>query len=289
MINFHKYGFLDSKRLKTILKDSTEFLTEYDPNWYFIWSDLYKPEIAYTPEFTYIKYYLEDIGYVYLPPIGNGSLKLSLLDMEEDAKDHGFDFNIGAITEELRPKLSMLGYKSEKKDNLATYIYIADNYLNNGKYYKKNTKIIKSFAKAHKDYYCKTIKKEDFTKVFEFITNYKTNNTNVNGPFFFRKLNMIKKCIEHLYELDLFGMLLMENDEIYGMILSSTNNNCTHVYATLSLDIEGAFETLFTSFAKYVSASKSRYISLDSDLDLDSKKIREDLMPIRIEDYYSTF
>ena len=55
MINFHKLGYLDIRKLKAFTDTKNFWLHTYNPNWLFLWSDLYKPEIAFTNEFIFIR------------------------------------------------------------------------------------------------------------------------------------------------------------------------------------------------------------------------------------------
>ena len=97
MINFHKFGFLDAKKLRDYLLDENYWLCRYNPIWLFVWSDLYKPEIAFTNDFCYIRYLMPEIGMCYYPPIGHGNIKEGIEELKQDAYDNGLDFNLGPV------------------------------------------------------------------------------------------------------------------------------------------------------------------------------------------------
>ena len=99
MINFHKYAFLDCKKLKRYLEDDEYWMCQYNPIWLFVWSDYYKPEISFKQDFCFIRFMMPDVGMCYYPPIGKGDLKKAYLEIQEDAKENGFDFIIGPVGE----------------------------------------------------------------------------------------------------------------------------------------------------------------------------------------------
>ena len=80
--------------------------------------------------------------------------------------------------------------------------------------------------------------------VLEFLTTWNEQNKDkYNTPFFYRQLNMIKKCMDHLYELDLFGVLLLDEKQIYGFTIASIVGNVATIHINLSLnEVLGAYE-----------------------------------------------
>ena len=88
MINFHKYSFLDCKKLKRYIENDDYWICQYNPIWIFVWSDYYKPEICFRHDFVFIRFMMPDVGMCYYPPLGKGDLKQAIEDMEEDAKEN---------------------------------------------------------------------------------------------------------------------------------------------------------------------------------------------------------
>ena len=91
MINFHKMGFLDVKKLNRFTANKNFWLVDYNSVYMFIWSDYYKTEVAYDNEFAYIRVLVPEIGICYYPPIGDGNMKYDFIRIEEDVKENGFD------------------------------------------------------------------------------------------------------------------------------------------------------------------------------------------------------
>ena len=291
MINFHNYGFLDCKKLKTRLEDSNTFLSYYNPIWLFLWSDLYKPEICFGNEFIFIRITIPNLGKCYFPPIpaSGGDLAMTIVEMELEASSLGINFYLGPVLDENKRRYKNLGISLYPNKRLSNYIYNSTDltFMNNR--YKKIRRPSEIFKKRHKNLYNKLMKKEDFTSILEFISVYREqhniDNTNVS---FYPKLNLIKKCFEHLYELDLIGMILMTEEKIYGFIIGSLMDNCVYIHVKMALKDFGANEELISSFAKYAQA-KAKYIAIDCTDNPDEEKMYEGLFPIRIENFNGSF
>lgn len=292
MINFHKYAFLDCKKLKRILEKEEYWMCQYNPIWLFVWSDYYKPEISFRQDFIFIRFNMPDVGMCYYPPIGHGDLKKAYLEMQEDAKENGFDFILAAVEEGRVNQMTKLGEKLYENPNFASYIYSSDRLsFFKGKEYKEKRKNCDKFEKAHPNAVYKPIKKEDFPMVLEFLTTWnEQNKEKYNTPFFYRQLNMIKKCMDHLYELDLFGVLLLDEKQVYGFTIASIVGNVATIHINLSLnEVLGAYEELVECFAR-TAMLKARYISFEDDMgDLEARKLKQSFKPLKIEKYFATF
>ena len=263
MINFHKYSFLDCKKLKRYIENDDYWICQYNPIWIFVWSDYYKPEICFRHDFVFIRFMMPDVGMCYYPPLGKGDLKQAIEDMEEDAKEKGFDFYLAPVAESLYPYVSKLSDKLYENRNFDTYICSSDALsFFKEKEYKEKRKLCEKFEKQHRDAVYKPIKKEDFGLILEFITDWNQEHSDqYNTPYFYKQLNMIKKCMDHLYELDLFGIILMDEKKVYGVAIASLIGNVATLHVNLSLDsIPGAAEELMQCFARTTSL-KARYIS----------------------------
>lgn len=288
MINFHKYGFLDSKKLFRYVLNKNIWHSRYNPIWLFIWSDLYKPEVAYDNDFCYIRFLMPEIGICYYPPLGD-DIEKGLKNIEKDAYENGFDLYIAPIYEDLKYKMQNLKYRildSQKFDN---YIYSAEDlaFNKNSKAYKQ---AIKSFEKEHKNCFYKPIKKEDFPQILEFIENWHLSSKNSRDLAFYSRLNSIKKLMEHLYEFDLIGIMLMDEEKIYGVAIGSIYDNVAFLHLNLSLhDINGLKEELLMCFSKSI-LTKAKYLNLEDEInDINKLKELEEIKPFSIERFYSTF
>ncbi|MBQ3253740.1 MAG: DUF2156 domain-containing protein [Acholeplasmatales bacterium] len=292
MINFHKFGFLDAKKLRDYLLDENYWLCRYNPIWLFVWSDLYKPEIAFTNDFCYIRYLMPEIGMCYYPPIGHGNIKEGIEELKQDAYDNGLDFNLGPVEEGMVHKIEQLKIKLLKNENYSSYIYLAEDIAFVKKTNNKEViKLCKEFESKHKSAYIKKIKKEDFPEILEFINNWNLLSIkDIKDTSFYSKLNMIKKCIDHLYELDLLGIILRDEEKVYGVAIGSFigNMSCLHVNLALP-DVLGAQEELVSCFAKTAS-TVTRFINLEEDLGVkEVKAAKERYKPFKKESFYANF
>ena len=292
MINFHKYGFLDCKRLINHIKDKAYWLKEFNPIWLFIWSDLYKPLIAFTNDFIYIRIYDKKEGILYYPPIGNGDMRLALYEIKNDAKELGVDLKICAIDSINKNKLLEYRIYTSLNLNKSNYIFSADNLLlDNKKNHKYEIKLIKEFYKENPYVYSRILKKDDFPKLLEFINDLNNNKAyNLANISFIERLDMLKKCMEHLYELDIIGIFLLDEERIYGFSIASIINNTAYIHAFMTLsNIDGSSMALIKAFSRLL-LTRVRYINFECDNGI--KEVREGLLklgPLKLEEYNQTF
>ncbi|MBQ9124399.1 MAG: DUF2156 domain-containing protein [Acholeplasmatales bacterium] len=287
MINFHKFGFLDVRKMTKLLEESNYWLSRYNPVWLFIWSDLYKPEISFQNDACYIRYLMPGIGMCYYPPIGAKNLKEAMKKIEEDCFENGFDLNLGPADQDMYFDLTKLGYKLYENNELNSYVYLTDDltYFKNSKA-KKN--VIAKFEKANKDVFYKKIKKEDFPEILEFINKWQEAliKQDIKDSSYFSKLNMIKKCMDHLYEFDMLAIMIRDEDKLYGIAIGSQINNTISLHTIITLpDIVGSYEVTLSCFAK-LAYNYARYINLE---ECYNNKSIEDLDAYKIEKFYSSF
>ncbi|MCR5112468.1 MAG: hypothetical protein K6A63_00870 [Acholeplasmatales bacterium] len=291
MINFHKYSFLDCKRLRTYLKDSHSFLTEYNPMWLFIWSDIYKPEISFTNEYIFIRYIVPEIGKVYYPPlpVQGGNLQMTLLEMEDDAKERNIPFYLGPLLDNDLSTYKALSINLKEVEKKNTWILSSDNLANLDKSRGFKNEI-KSFNKEHKNCFLKKTVKEDFPALIEFLSVYRETAKIDKDDFnFFPKLNALKKCMEHLYELDLIGVTLQDENEVYGFAIGSIMDNAFYIHLTFAReDVPGAKATLISGITKYAGAV-TRFVSIPAPSDDFTRDFYEKAGVQRMEKYNATF
>lgn len=292
MINFHKLGYLDVRKLKSFTDSKNFWLHTYNPHWLFLWQDLYKPEIAFTNEFIFIRFLMPDIGICYYPPLGDGNMEKGIIMMQDDAKENGYDFYVAPISEEYKFAFLKLGLKIHENEQFNSYIYQAvDLSIYSNSKLKKKKQAADEFNRLYKNSFVKMINKDEFPQVLEFMNDWNAKvQTDDSNSSFFSKLNMIKQAMEHLYELDIIALEISDGEKIIGIIIGTLMNNegCVHLMITMP-GIKGAEEELLSSFARTVQAAV-RYINLESDNG--SKEIRknkESYNPSRQEKFYATF
>lgn len=291
MINFHKYGFLDVRKLNSYINEDTYWLHYYNPVWLFLWSDMYKPEIAFTNDFIFIRFYLDEIGYCYFPPINpKKNVYQGIKLMEQDAKERDIDFNLAPVTLEEFYRLKEYNIELFDNKSLGSYIYnISDLAFFEGDKYKKINKNIKIFIKSNPNVSFKKIVKEDINSILEFITKYTYND---NSIYYFKRLNMIKTALEHFYEFDLKGYILYEEKdeliEVIGFCFGSVFQNQVDLHEIMAKDLD-SYYVLLSTFSKSC-LQYAKYINFENDLGIKSlKEEKERLYPIRIENYFATF
>lgn len=292
MINFHKLGYLDVRKLKAYTDTQNFWLHCYNPIWLFLWSDLYKPEICFTNDYIFIRFLMPDIGICYYPPFTTKDFAKGIEIMRQDAEENGFDFYIAPISEEYKFQFMKMNIKTMENEQFSSYIYNAlDLAIYPVSKYKKKKQAVDDFRRLHKASFVKMINKDEFKEILEFLNdwNIKVSTDSVDNSFFAR-LNMVKLAMEHLYELDLIAYEISNGEKIVGILFGSLMNNegCIHDVICMP-DVKGAEEELISAFAKSVQ-SAVKYVNLESDKGIKAiRKNRESYCPNRIEKFYATF
>ena len=101
---------------------------------------------------------------------------------------------------------------------------------------------------------------------------------------------MVKKCIEHLYELDLISLILKDEERIYGFCIGSEMDNVVSLHLLIvDEEVPGAKEELISSFAKLAS-TKAKYLNLEETLGIkEDIMLKEGYFPLEREKFYATF
>ena len=274
MINFHKFGFLDAKKLYNYTINKDIWIKEFNPCWLFIWSDLYKPEIAFLNEFVFIRVYVPKIGICYYPPFVSGKIEEGLRMILADCKASGLDYNIFAIDENTNRYLKTMNYKTYNLDLYTNYIYSIEELIR--KYLKKSLAL--KFEKNHKNLFYRKVKKEDFPIILEYIESYHQNH--LDDENYFKKLNALKLIMNHLYEFDILGIILCDEEKIYGVSFGSFMNNIAYLELIFTDSESGCFEECLIAYLNEAYL-KAKYFNTSFDM---FKKYR----PIEIANCYST-
>ena len=291
MINFHKYGFLDVKKLRKYIENKHYWIARYNPYWLFVNAHKYRPEIAYDNDFCYIRYNMPNVGICYYPPLGDGNIIKGFRNIADDCGEKEIELNFGPTTEEVAKKLNELNFEMKLNDNFKSYIYSTED-LAFMKNLKKPLKNIKLFELMHKEKeLCyRKIKKEDFPNILEFVENWRTTQDIFDNVEFIEKLNVIKQLIDHLYEFEFKSIILYDEEKIYGVSIASLIDNMAFIHLHIALEKEiGAYEELTMCMAKEL-ALHARYINFEEDFNKEKIKNRfEELKPLAEEGFYATF
>ena len=100
---------------------------------------------------------------------------------------------------------------------------------------------------------------------------------------------MIKSLIEQLYEFDLIGLLLCDEEHIFGIAIGSIIQNMSFLHLLLALPSEeGAEEEMLSCFCKRAFL-QARYLNIEEIEMKDTKNKLSEYKPLAIEPAYSTF
>lgn len=290
MINFRKIGFLDVNKFNRYIQDEHYWLVDYNPICLFIWSDYYKTEVAFDNEFVYVRLYVPKVGICYLPPLGKGDFKNAIHNIESDALENGLDVVFTCIDDINKEKLEKLGYKVYESEADFNYIYSANELsFFEGKKFKAKRNLVNKFEKLYPNVIYRKIKKEDLSRIIEFVEDWRISNNRQLDDAYYIQLQVIKKMIEYLYELNIVGVMLEDGEKIYGIALGSVVGNMAYEHIELALsECKGAYQEVLQCFARVVGL-KCRYINREEDLGIEA--LRESKLsynPIKLEKFYTT-
>ncbi|MBQ9449452.1 MAG: hypothetical protein IJU60_06240 [Acholeplasmatales bacterium] len=279
MINFHKFTFFDIKRLQHLLDGKNYWLNELNPIKIFLSSVNNSMEISFTNDVCYIRIYKDDIGYCYYPPICSVTKITEALDtIRLDAKEKGIDYQLIYLSEE--ELFNYEKYNYELYEQIGNYIYLSSELANYKSFSKRHYKHkINDFSKLHPDIFPKKLVKEDLNDVILFLDQLSQNK---NSKDYFDLVNYTKNLMEHLYELNLKGLVFRGEKEVYGIIICCEIGNLYDVNYLVA--VPGAKEKIIAEFAKLVM-NKTKYISLERENVLDATLPKE----LRIVKYYTNF
>lgn len=265
MINFHKFSFYDVKRLQHLMEGKNYWLNELNPTKIFLSSINTSMEISFTTDVTYIRVYLDDVGFCYYPPIcGVNKIAGALDDIKMDARERGIDYNLIYLAEEEIFNYEKFNY--ELFENLGNVIYLSTDLAYATSFKKrKYRRMIKSFDLYHKDIIPAKLTKDDLNDVMLFLD---LNSDNKNSKEYFNLVNYTKNLIEHLYELELKGIIFKDEKNIYGVIVCSEIGNLFDVNLFVTTKDIGIKEKIIYEFSR-LAVSKTKYISLERESIID--------------------
>lgn len=268
MINFHKYGFLDVKRLTNLVEEKNFWLYIFNPVWLFIHNELYNPQICFENNAIFIKIDFMDLKSVYIEPIGIKPLD-GIEIIKNELRNQNLDANLICYS---YPIGNLVLYENQF---FQTKVYALEEIIAN----KKSRRNAKKFIKAHKSSYLKKMKKDDFKDVIEFFQEYNLKYQ-LDHFNYFKILNSLNLILQHLYELDFKAMLVIDDSKIIGLAVGNVISNTMYLDLLLCLD-EKAVDYLIIEFCKN-ALLYSRYIASETSL-LDKYK------EYKIEKCYTTF
>ncbi len=279
MINFHKFTFFDIKRLQHLLDGKNYWFNELNPVKIFLSSINNSMEISFSNDACYIRIFIDDIGYCYYPPICSVNKITEALDnIKLDAREKEIDYQLIYLSEE--ELFNYQKYNYDLFEYIGNYIYLSDELASYKSFSKRHYKRkINEFSKMHPDIYPKKLVKEDLNDVILFLDQLSKNK---NSKEYFDLINYTKNLIEHLYELELKGLIFRGEKEIYGIIVCSEIGNLYDVNYLVTVD--GAKEIVIAEFAKLVM-NKTKYISLERENVLGATLPKE----LRVIKYYTNF
>ena len=271
MLNFHTLTFLDVKRYEKLINENI-YLSYFNPKYLFLWKEFLKPEIYFKDNSVYLRLSNLELGLNYYSIIHNDYNYVAEIKNENNI--------LGPILDEEIEYFKKYNYEVIENKIRNSYLYKPNDFLIYNKKYKS---ILRAYEKVNKASYVKIITREDEKDIISYAAYILKEDKD-----YFKILLMLKNFFEYLNELDLFGLILFDNDNyIKGFICASLFKNTIFIHKIITDDFND-FIYLMNNFSK-LYAKFSTYINIEEE-DINIKLKNDGLIkPSFIEKYYMIY
>lgn len=215
-------------------------------------------------------------------PLGKGDKRAVLAAIFEDAKERGLTPCITGLNEDTIQILDALypgQFYYHANRNGFDYVYdindLAD--LKGRKLHRKRNHL-KHFKKLHPNYTVTPITMENMEKVRAFVADWYKNKLSENpeGDYTFEEI-ALEKAFSHYMDLEMEGLILEENGETLGFTIASPLSLDTYDvhFEKARGDIDGAYTTINSEFAKYIREKYPQIKYLDREEDMGLPGLRK--------------
>ena len=221
-------------------------------------------------------------SYFYPYPIGTGDKKQVLDALLQDALDRnisycitGLDLEAKQTLEKLYPNKFYFRYDRKNFDYVYAIDALAD--LKGRKFHRKRNHL-KHFKQLHPNYSIEPIQDSNIQQLREFIAAWYLNKSKLNKDSDFSKEQAaLEKALLSYDELDMDGVLLIDNGEILAFTMGSPSSNDTFDvhYEKAFGDMEGAYTAINSEFAKYLREKYSHIEFLNREEDMGIMGLRK--------------
>ena len=240
----------------------------------FAWRGFYNTAFAIEDGYLYIRFHVATDSPGYLFPLGEGSLKLAIKRIIQDAKARQDEFRLSSVTPEMFDLIekAMPGqFYYEKQRHWYEYIYSSDNLIHlTGKKYQAKRNHINKFKRTYEWEYLPITQEiiPDCQKLYNRW--YEENSSSLMQSLIEERIGT-QQVFDHYQELGLTGGALRIDGEIlaysYGRPLT---HDTFGVHAEKCLhSIHGGFTMINQQFAEH-NCSDYPYINREEDLSVES-------------------
>jgi len=217
----------------------------------------------------------------YFVPIGDGDIKKAILQIEEDAKEHGKRAMLWGVIESQKEMLDQLypgKYVFETSRDWAEYIYLSDRLINlGGSDLKKRRNNLNLFLNKYGDrYQFVPLTKDNLKEAFDYQHRWldETDQEYGESKALHQENEIIEDAFENWEALGLQGGLVKIDGETLGYTYGSrTYQNTLDVLVEKADHTKnGIYQAINRDFAKY-AGSDVMYINREEDLGVEGLRV----------------
>lgn len=218
---------------------------------------------------------------VYPYPVGSGDKKPVLDAIIADAKERGITCRITSLNAETRQTLETL-YPGMFRFHCArdSFDYVYD--INDladlpGKKYQKKRNHCNRFRTDYPNYKVQPLSDDNREQVLEMITAWYVakEQSNPESDFLLER-TAITKALKHYRELEMDGLVLLDDNKILGITMGSRLSRNTYdiQFEKAWGDVNGAYAIINYEFARYLRNKYPDILFLDREEDLGIEGLR---------------
>ena len=219
---------------------------------------------------------------VYPFPIGQGDKEAMIRHYLEDAKKRGIPCRITGITEADKAMLESrfpgtFRFRSDRDS--FDYVYAIDDLADlRGRKYQKKRNHVNKFHTAHPDCQARPLTRERIPTAAAMVDTWyaRREETGPAGDYMLEK-RAISRAFRHFEELDMEGLVLMENGEVLAMTMGSRLSPDTFDihFEKAREDVDGAYAAINCEFARYLRLKHPELRFLDREEDMGLEGLRK--------------
>lgn len=215
---------------------------------------------------------------VYPFPVGSGDVKPVLDAIMADARERDIPCRITGLDEEACRLIEQLypgRFRIHCDRDSYDYVYDINDLADlKGRKFQKKRNHLNKFCGLYPNAYVTPITRELLPKVREMANKWYEDKLaqDPTGDFHMER-SALKKAFDHLAELDMESLVLMDGEEVLAFTLGSplSENTFDIHFEKAREDADGAYPTINNEFAKYLRQKYPRlqYLNREDDMGLE--------------------
>lgn len=222
---------------------------------------------------------------VYPYPVGSGDKKPILDAIIADAKERGISCRITSLNADAIQTLETLYpgmFRFHCDRDSFDYIYDINDLADlPGRKYQKKRNHCNRFRTDYPNYTVQPLSENNREQVLEMINSWYTSKEQENPESdFLMERTAINKALKHYQELEMDGLVLMNDDKILGITMGSQLSPITYdiQFEKAWGDVNGAYAIINYEFARYLREKYPciRFLDREEDLGIEGLRIAKE-------------